>query len=174
MRAGIKACVKKKCVLSAVTLIFSAVDALSALTRPVDQLETNRGYFKGWVEHYLLRHLTTSLTASDLYGARCGIVHTYGPNSGLSRKGEAKTIVYRWRTGHKPDDPILAAYAHDALVVEVEALFEAMQNAVDDFQQRVCSDPDLRTRVETHIKSLLCYAPSEPISIVVDEEDSSL
>ena len=42
MRAGIKACERAKCVVSALTLIYSAVDALAALTREAQEARTTR------------------------------------------------------------------------------------------------------------------------------------
>ena len=103
MRAGIKACERAKCVVSALTLIYSAVDALAALTRERQEVRATRKEFVTWVSGYLLPELGIELTALDVYGARCGIVHTYAPTSDLSKSGEAKLIVYRWRNGHRPD-----------------------------------------------------------------------
>jgi hypothetical protein len=172
MRAGITACIESKCVVSAVTLIYSAVDALSVLACPPSAARSSRSTFIKWVEDYLLPHLGGSVSGADVYGARCGIVHTYGPESDLSRKGVAKTLVYRWRVGHKPEDPLLAEHAKTSLVIEIEHLAEALSKAVEAFQVRIGADPELKGRVETNIQGLLCYEPSMPILIHVVEKDS--
>src|SRR5687768_2470405 len=108
MRVGIQSCERAKCVVSALTLIYSAVDALAALTRKAQGTRATRKEFLAWVTAYLLPEIGGGLTALDLYGARCGVVHTYGPTSDLSKNGEAKLLIYKWRVGHRPGDPILA------------------------------------------------------------------
>ena len=119
MRSGIKACERAKCVVSTLTLVFSAIDALSALTRGSQGTRATRHEFKEWVNLYLLPELRVDLTAEDVYGARCGVVHTRSPTSNLSKQGEAKLLVYKWRNGHRPDDPLLAKRALSATGVEI-------------------------------------------------------
>lgn len=172
MKAGIEACVKAKCVVSAMTLIYSAIDAMAALTRPLKSPRATRDEFKKWVDDYLsdqLKDFDIHVSSLDIYGARCGILHTYGPESDLSRDGKAKTIVYKWREGHRPDDPLLAKYEKTAIIVEIESLAEALNKAVALFQDRIEGDPELKQRVEKHVKNLLCYQPWCPVQIVVSE-----
>lgn len=167
MRAGIKACERAKCVVSALTLIYSAIDSLAALTRETQEARATRSEFQAWVGLYLLPELTVELTAVDIYGARCGIVHTYAPTSDLSKRGQAKLIVYKWRNGHRPDDPVLADRARSATVIEIEMLIEALDRAVGQFERQIDLDADLRSRVERNIKDLLCYQPWHPVAIAV-------
>jgi hypothetical protein len=164
MQAGIEACIRQKCVVSAVTLIYTSIDALAALTRPLNSKRVRPSDFKKWVDDFLLAHVGSTITAADMYGARCGIVHTYSPVSDSSRNGDAKEIVYRWRDGHRPDDPILAERAKNALVLEIEVLFEALQRAVESFQARIGTDAELKAKIETHVSGLLCYEPWHPAS----------
>src|SRR5690242_2714284 len=83
MLAGIDACLKAECLVSGVALIFAAVDALSALTRPAYASETTRAVYIDWVRRYLLPESNIHCTAEDLYGARCGVLHTYNTESRL-------------------------------------------------------------------------------------------
>jgi hypothetical protein len=167
MRAGIKACERAKCVVSALTLIYSAVDALAALTRETQEARTTRKEFLDWVSVHLLPELGLELTALDIYGARCGVVHTYAPTSDLSKGGQAKLLVYKWRKGHRPDDPVLAERARSATVVEIESLIESLDRAVSHFEQQIDADALLRSRVERNIQDLLCYEPWHPVAIAV-------
>jgi hypothetical protein len=167
MRAGIKACERAKCVVSALTLIYSAIDALAALTRETQEAHATRKEFLAWVGAYLLPELEVELRAIDVYGARCGIVHTYAPTSDLSKSGQAKLIVYRWRSGHRPNDPVLAERARSATVIEIEALIESLDRAVGQFECNIDRDALLRSRVERNIEDLLCYQPWHPIAIAV-------
>ena len=86
MHAGIKACERAKCVVSALTLIYGAIDALAALTRESQETRATRKEFLAWVDSYLLPELNNGLEAIDIYGARCGVVHTYAPTSDLSSR----------------------------------------------------------------------------------------
>ena len=167
MRRGIRACIGAKSVVSALTLIYSAIDALAALTRDSVKTRATRREFTDWVDRYLLQELTGDLTAIDIYGARCGVVHTYSRDSELAREGKAKLLVYKWREGHRPDDPILEEQSRTATVVEIETLAEALERAVESFEQAVLTDEALRGRVERNVKNLLCYEPWHPVEIIV-------
>lgn len=169
MRAGIKACERAKCVVSALTLIYSSVDALAALTRTSPDALTTRAEFLGWVEKYFIPELgrELGLTSLDLYAARCGVVHTYGPASQLSRTGRAKMLIYKWRDGHRPDDPVLLERAREATVIEIDDLIDGLDRAVQRFEGDIAGDASLRSRVECNIADLLCYEPWHPIAIIV-------
>lgn len=167
MRAGIKACQRAKCVVSALTLIYSSVDALAALTRKEPSTRATRAEFLDWVRTYLVPELSGDLTAEDIYGARCGVVHTHAPTSDLSKKGQAKLIVYKWRHGHRPDDPVLAERARTASVVEIETLIDGLDRAVQSFERQLDADATLQDRVKQNIADLLCYEPWHPVAIEV-------
>jgi hypothetical protein len=167
--AGIESCVNAMCVMSALTLIYSAIDAIAGLARDLDKKENDGGDFKAWVGLYYLPSLTASITSQDLWAARCGIVHAYSPHSGLSHSGDVRILIYRWRHAHRPDDPILANYEKqaNATVLEIESLVEAFNRATELFSQRIETDADLKRRVDHHVKALLCYEPWTPVPIVV-------
>lgn len=165
---GINACVEAKCVMSALTLIYSAMDAVAGLARPIERIESNSADFTHWVEAYYGKFLPVQVTAMDFWGARCGILHAQTPHSSRSRSGDARILIYRWRDGHRPDDPILADYEQkpNVTVVEIESLVDAFNQAVESFSISIESDPELRKRVEHHVQGLLCYEPWQPVPIV--------
>ncbi len=165
--AGINACIACKCVMSAVTLIYAAIDAMAGLTRPVDKVETDSTYFKDWAERYFLRFLDQPVTPAELYGARCGVLHAHSPESRVSRDRTGKTVVCKWRHGHRPDDPLLAARTSTSIILEVEALLEAFDRGIELFHNRIDAEPDLKLRVDHHVQELLCYEPWHPVPIVV-------
>lgn len=167
MRAGIKACERAKCLVSALTLVYSSIDALAALTRKDPGTRATRVEFLDWVATYLLPELGGELTAADIYGARCGVVHAYAPTSDMSKSGKAKLLVYKWRLGHRPDDSILAERARTATVVEIEALIDALDGAVRRFEVALDADASLMDRVQRNIADLLCYEPWHPVEIEV-------
>jgi hypothetical protein len=164
---GINASIECKCVMSAVTLIYAAIDAISGLARPVHEVKTSGRHFKNWAEQYCLPFLDRPVTAAELSGARCGVIHAYSPESRVSRNNAGKTVVCRWRRGHRPDDPLLAVHAQTSIVLEIEGLVEAFEKAIERFQERIGADPDPKIRVDHHVQGLLCYEPWHPVPMVV-------
>jgi len=47
MLQGIDACIGAQCLVSAVALVYSSIDALAALTRPTNAADTNTACFHG-------------------------------------------------------------------------------------------------------------------------------
>jgi hypothetical protein len=166
MLKGIEACIQQQCLVSAVSLIYSTIDALSALTRPIGQINTSRKVFKDWVDQYM-DVLTVGCTSADIYGARCGIVHTYSPESDLFRDGDAKAIVYKWRGGPAPDLVAIRGIPKGAIILCVEDLFDALKAAVHNFLEDIGSHRELQDRVTNHIKPLLCYRPWSPVLVYI-------
>lgn len=166
MITGIDACIHTQCLVSAVALVYSTIDALSALTRAQTADDTTRSVFIDWVNKYMnLQNL--ACTAKDLYGARCGILHTYTPDSRLRRDGDAKAIVYKWRNGPDPDPHRLIPLPANAITLIVEDLRTALGAAVAAFLRDIENDTALRAKVERHSQELLCYRPWTAIQISV-------
>lgn len=157
MLRGVEAALDAQCMVSAVTLCYATIDALSALSRPEGQRETNRTVFIAWINNYLLPAPGLDCAAIDLYGARCGVLHTYRPESGLSATGEARPIYYQWQNGPP------AAYERDlpanAVIVNVESLVQAVRTGVEKFAAAERANRQLSERIAHHMSDLLCYVP---------------
>lgn len=165
MLRGIEVCLDRQCLVSAVSLLFGAIDALSALTRPTENPDTDHRVFEAWINRYLLPDSALNCKAEDLYAARCGVLHTYGTDSRLARHGRARPLVYQWR--HGPAAGTTAPLPSDAIVVEVEALHDAFRKAVARFFEDSEMEAPVRGRVKHHLPSLLCYTPWPRLSVHV-------
>jgi len=163
MLEGIKACMKVECLVSVITLVYSTIDAVSALTRPKHKENTESKVFINWVDQYLLPGSELSCSANDLYGARCGVLHTYSPDSGMARRGEAKPLVYRWETG--PSADALVELPEGAIEICVEHLVKALKQGIRQFLDKVENNPDVNKLVRHHLSSLLCYKPWPPLKM---------
>ena len=157
---GIEICLEDQCLVSGVALIFSAIDSLAALTRLVEDSDTSRAAFIVWVERYFLPGSRLTCKALDLYAARCGILHTYSPESKLRRDGAARPLIYQWRGGPSADPSV--QIPAQAIIVEIEILHEAFKRAAHEFLIAVETDAETRRRVEHHLTDLLCYTPWPP------------
>ncbi len=122
---GVEVCIKSRCLVPSLTLIYSSMDAVSALTRPKTAAYTSRAIFESWVSTYMGGFLcATQCSAEDIYAARCGVVHTTTRRSRLSReKAGVRTFVYYWREGPRPD--ATAPPARGAVQLCVEDLRDA-------------------------------------------------
>lgn len=167
MLNGIDACIETQCLVSALTLIYSAIDAISALTRPLDSEKTNREVFKQWVAKHMKPSERLGCRPEDIYAARCGVLHTYSPDADLVRRGEAKPLVYRWKNGPAPDPQLASQIPENALVICIDDLSETLRVAVGDFIETLANDSESWSRVEYHVRSLLCYRPWTPVEIQV-------
>ncbi len=154
---GIEVALNAECLVSAVALMFAAIDSLSALARPENQQRTTRRDFLDWSDRYLQPSKSLGCNSLDLYAARCGVLHTYSAESDLEKKGKACRLVYQWKTGPKAN--ATHPLPDDAVVIEVEALRDVIQQAVRQFLVDSEMDRVTRERVTHHLPSLLCYAP---------------
>src|ERR1700736_5152787 len=96
LKSSIEDCVSKGRVLSCLTLLYLTIDNLASLEKRAT--EGTRHSFVRWVDTYMLPNDALQFSALDLYAARCGIIHSFSAESDLSRKGQAKKIVYAWGT----------------------------------------------------------------------------
>lgn len=165
MLRGIEVTMKEQCLVSAVTLMFSAIDALSALTRPVGKKDTTGPVFIEWTDRYLLPAADVGCSATDLYAARCGVLHTYSADSRLERKAEAQRLIYEWESGPRADEA--TALPDNAVVIHVEALHRALRQAVKTFLKDAATDRATKEKVEQHLQSMLCYEPWPRLEAVV-------
>ena len=81
-------------VVPSMMMCYATIDILAALARPPGAAESTGDDFRKWVDHYLLLGSCLVCTADDLWGARCGLLHTYAPESRDSRKGKARKLLY--------------------------------------------------------------------------------
>lgn len=92
LKDAIEECYKKAWHMPCLVLLYSGIDAVASL-------EPSRGKhigdrFERWVEEYLLPSGSLSCNSIDLWAARCGVVHTFTPESELYRKGKSRQVGY--------------------------------------------------------------------------------
>jgi len=166
MLTGIQACLDQQCLVSAVTLVFAAIDALAALTRPINQAETDGATFRAWATRFLHPVQRMNCTVEDLWGARCGVLHTYSPEAVRAARRGARRIYYQWRQG-PPADTVRALPARSVVVI-VEDLYAALFDGAHAYMDETSADADLKARLNAHLPSLLCYEPSDPFVAAMD------
>jgi hypothetical protein len=149
-------CAEKKYRLCTLILIYSGIDLVASLGRPKDHLDTGGDIFKDWVQKYLLPHLPPGLSPADLWGARCGVLHTNQPDSKVSRAGTARALHY------VQGEPDFIKYIQNkidpdkkkAVFLDMRSLCEGFMQAVIDFLRDVSRDEELRARVSHHAEKV--------------------
>jgi hypothetical protein len=128
-------CIKMKWLFPALTLIYSSIDVLGSFQNRHGYASKNS--FEVWVTRYFLTARTFSFNEHDLYGARCGIVHTMGY---CSRDATLKIIVYGFH-GHDIDIQKITDTTKQAGVY-VEDLFDALCTAYSQYLEHLENSSD--------------------------------
>lgn len=133
IREAIDLCISKKIVMPSLILIYSGIDVLGWLEYG-DSLKSGPR-FRKWADSYILPLPRSSCNATDLWGARCGLIHTFTADSDLSRKNKARKIVYAWGTSeiNTLNEMILLGKMNDYVAVKIEDLSGAFQNGIESF-----------------------------------------
>jgi hypothetical protein len=135
--------------MPALVLIYSGIDVLAALNRPLSNVDVTRGDFVDWCDQYLVMAGFQQCKPIELYAARCAIIHTYSSESSLSRKGAARAIVYAW--GNHPPKPLQdvidSVGIETIVVIHIDNLAQALRLSANLFLDEVRSNPNLLDKV---------------------------
>lgn len=152
MLAAARTCIANRQHVAASVLVFALIDSLAWAAYDGGR-GTVRANFEQWSNRWLLPELATTcpgLTATDVYAARCGALHTMTSDSDLAEKGLAKRIMYAWGTAPVQllrdaiaETPDMAGH----VAVHYDDLIEGLDRAVQQFVLDTVRDADLRDRV---------------------------
>jgi hypothetical protein len=124
----VKDCIEERRLFPALTLIYSSIDILGSLQNANGF--ASRDSFKNWIRDYLFQAKALPCSESDLWGARCGIVHTLRYDSQYPESGQ-KEIVYGF-FGYDLDIQNIQDTSKQ-VGVYVEDLFEALKIAYEKY-----------------------------------------
>jgi hypothetical protein len=141
--------------LPALILIYAGIDTAAwlACTSPDEGV---RSRFCRWVDRWLVPAKQIGCTSLDLYGARCGVLHTFTSDSDLSRAGKARRICYAFggTTAQQLQDMLERSGRADCVAVHLGDLFEAFRLGLADYLEHALSDPqqsvDLAQKAERY------------------------
>lgn len=144
---GVDACLGKKLITPALVLLYSGIDTVGWLnsTEPFATKST----FISWVDEYLLKGTSISCTSLELYAARCGLLHTFSPDSKLSHEGKVRRICYAWGTGNVQNcqRAIDLTSESEYVAIHINELYEAWQLGVLKFIEQLENDPNRKAIV---------------------------
>jgi hypothetical protein len=138
--SAIEDCRNRKQILPCLILIYCGIDVVASLEKSKE--EGTASAFQRWANNYLLPEENFGCTSKELYGARCGIVHTFSAASDYSRSGKAREVVYAWGTASAKDlRSISKAVGRDHIVLDVDELIKVFRNGVYRFFSELLEDP---------------------------------
>ena len=133
--------------LPAMMMSFATIDIFAALARPSGKLDSDSSDFRGWVERYLLPGSKLSCTAEELWAARCGLLHTYTPDSRSVRKKKVAKMLYAAGVVEESARASLQFRLGEYVVLVSQDLFSAMSTALQRFTDELKTDAALHSRV---------------------------
>lgn len=139
--------------ISAVILIFSAIDAMSHLGRPKNKPEADGNDFQEWVERYFRVSGETIVKPLEWWAARCAIIHTYGAYSRSHKKSGVRLMT--WITGETPGTRVHKVDGDSLLCVNVKLMYHALRSGIEKFFIDVCKDNTKKAIVEKRLRELL-------------------
>jgi len=116
-----------------------------------DAVEVRRN-FEGFVVDYMLHSYDGSAgsaaqVATDLYGARCALLHTQTAESNLTHQGQAREVHYRSGNGTGLVPVTTTNTPTLPLIVDPRGLLKDFQHGVDRLKRAMAQDQTLATRV---------------------------
>jgi hypothetical protein len=153
MVSAIDDCLKAERQLPALVLMYSLMDSLSWAASGQSSTNT-RDRFEIWVSQWLLPLLPPSnpqISATDLYAARCALLHTGTGTSELVKSKKAKRLMYAWGRGTTKvlERAITVMGAVDGhAVIHCDKLFSALRKALKNFIASAENDSQLAARLQ--------------------------
>ena len=163
--AGVQACLDKRLSMPALILLYSAIDITSWLASGYTS-STVRERFTSWVDQYLLSAKRLGCTSLELYSARCGIVHTFTPDSQLANIEGIRRVAYAWGSAKSVDLQTLIEKTNwtDRLVaVHVEELFEGWRLGALAFVNELQENPKRAEMVKLKARKFFDHLAADSI-----------
>ncbi len=130
-------------------VLYSAIDIMASLDNENPKAK-NRQSYTSWLSKYLLAVGQFDCTADDLYGGRCGVVHTLTADSDLNANGKARQIIYAWGKGDaaKMQELVVRTNSQANFVcVQIEGLLQAWRDGTKNMLHELTADKPRAERI---------------------------
>jgi hypothetical protein len=134
----------------AVLLTYAGIDTMAFIDMPDSQLEVKKSDFVSWADRYM--KFDRPVTGLELYGARCGLLHSYGIESRISAGGAGREIGYFSGADAGPDVRADPTISPSFVMISVEGLVAAFFRGIDRFLIEVFGDALRRPVAEERLR----------------------
>jgi hypothetical protein len=130
-------CLERKLQMPALILIYTLIDTFAWVVS-----DNN--------EKWMLAHRPLPCSATELYAARCAVLHTLSSQTALTQSGEARQVAHAWASTDvaRLQESINALGRKDVVALSIEELFEAVGAAMMLVMEASQTDAVLRERLE--------------------------
>lgn len=148
---GIDLCIKTELIFPALALIYSSIDIMAWMAYGDIGVKKR---FTDWIDRWMYRNRGLEASSTDLYAARCSVLHTLTPDSDLSKKGNANIVAYAWGTADLNHYKEVAKERGitDQSFIHVNDLFDIYKEGVNEFLSDVESDSELQKSFNERIE----------------------
>jgi hypothetical protein len=161
IRRGIEVLIEQKCYRSALVLIYAGIEAMAFLDRPENQQDVHGRDFIAWTDKYIRFPCSEQLTGLELYGARCGVLHSFSPVSRLSREQQEKCRLVGYMTKGVPEVRYKKRTDPSLVIVSITGLAEAFFKGVERFKIEKFANPLTAPLAKERLKTLFHSIPLE-------------
>ena len=145
MSRAVELCLAEDLWEPALVLMLSFIDACAWLTRKPGRKDVRADDFVEWVNKYLLPDSQLPCTAEELYGARCGLLHSLTGESRLHREHKIRKMFWSRASGEEVYTLIQLRMNEKFLPVNIgiDHLFWALQRGLLRFGEALDTDEQL-------------------------------
>jgi hypothetical protein len=155
------ACIASGRIFPAQVLLFSWIDIISSLHRPIADEETSRKHFLDWLRKFASVE-QLGIKPIDVYAARCGALHTGSPFSALSRKQGASVISWTHTGGDKEAQKEIQERIRrngdTSILVDIGAFRDRLVDAFGLYQTELKRNQTLQASFLKHGTSVFAFA----------------
>lgn len=142
---------------SALVLLYSGIDTMAFINLPPEKEAVTRMDYVAWVDQYIKFPCAEQVKGIELYAARCGVLHTFTPDSELSRKNKVRRIIYV--SAHTPEVSYNPSVAEDVVLLSVYGFFTAFIDGVQQFLGDLQKDKERETQGLKRIHAMFHEIP---------------
>lgn len=152
---AIKACLLAGFAEAALALVYSGIDTEAYWI--ASGQEVRRADFIAWCDTHLVPLLgkANDVNGIDLYGARCGILHTSSASSQLGRTGDARELYYHFKGRTAVN--LRGTTPRPASIVDVECLARAFEKGSRQFLADLQTDEARLTAAKVRADKLFTW-----------------
>lgn len=173
--AAVIHCYQNQMLMPCLVLVYSGIDVAASLEPSLAKGVGAR--FVKWVDRYMLTGRSLGCTAKELYAARCGVVHTFTPDSDLSKTGGLRVIGYAYGNADlkKLDEATAVSGRHELQAnVHLGELIEAFHAGYEAYLKEVLLDNARWKEVMENVGMWTVSIETEPIDRYLAIKSSSV
>jgi hypothetical protein len=142
-------CLERRLQMPALILIYTLIDTFAWVVSDRNEKST-RKRFENWVGNWMLAHRPLPCSATELYAARCAVLHTLSSQTALTQSGEARQVAHAWGAADvaQLQASINARGRTDVVALSIEELFDAVTDAMERVMKASQTDRMLYDRLE--------------------------